>query len=103
MEIICGIIGFVSLLLIIVVIIRNKFVFSMIKIDKAEEDIDIYLEKKNSRFKTKREQFNKQLNAFKTNPGKVISGSQLAPKDPITGKETKISKRKMFYNPIELE
>lgn len=81
---------------------KNKeHVFTAISIRNSKNDI--YLEKKNSRFKTKREQFNKQLNAFKTNPGKVISGSQLAPKDPITGKETKISKRKMFYNPIELE
>ena len=46
MEILFGIIGFVSLLLIIIVILRNKFVFNIIKLDKAEEDIDIYLDKK---------------------------------------------------------
>jgi len=51
MEILFGIIGFISLLLIIIVIFRNKFVFNIIKLDKAEEDIDIYLEKKSELLK----------------------------------------------------
>lgn len=61
MEIIFGIIGFVSLLLIIIVIIRNKFLFSIIKIDKAEEDIDIYLEKKCDLLKRTRPIIKKEL------------------------------------------
>ena len=36
----------ISSLSIVVVIINNKFQLTIIKIDKAEEDIDIYLEKK---------------------------------------------------------
>ena len=46
MEIVFGIVGIIALLSIFVVIGRNKFLFSIIKIDKAEEDIDLYLEKK---------------------------------------------------------
>ena len=46
LEIILGIIVFISILLIIIILINNKFQLTIIKIDKAEEDIDIYLEKK---------------------------------------------------------
>jgi LemA protein len=46
METILGIIVIVSILLIIFVVYNNKFQLSIIKIDKAEEDIDLYLEKK---------------------------------------------------------
>lgn len=45
-EIIMGIIVIISLLLSIFVILNNKFQFAIIKIDKAEEDIGIYLQKK---------------------------------------------------------
>jgi len=46
LQIILIIIIVISLLSIGIVIINNKFQLSIIKIDKAEEDIDIYLEKK---------------------------------------------------------
>ena len=45
-EIIIGIIVGISLLLLIATIINNRFKLAIIKIEKAEEDIDIYLEKK---------------------------------------------------------
>ena len=45
-ETILGIIVGISLISCIFVIFNNKFQFSIIKIDKAEEDIDIYLQKK---------------------------------------------------------
>ena len=48
LQIILIIIVIISLLSIGIVIINNKFQLSIIKIDKAEEDIDIYLEKKKS-------------------------------------------------------
>ena len=48
LQIILIIIIVISLLSIGIVIINNKFQLSIIKIDKAEEDIDIYLEKKKS-------------------------------------------------------
>ena len=76
MEILFGIIGLISLLLIVVVIFRNKFVFSIIKIEKAEEDIDLYLEKKSELLKRtmpiikkelKREEFLEELNEFNLN------------------------------------
>lgn len=46
METILLIFVIISLLAFIIVIINNKFQLTIIKIDKAEEDIDIYLEKK---------------------------------------------------------
>ncbi len=46
LEIIIGVIVIISFLLLIIVINNNKFQFSIIKIDKAEEDISLYLEKK---------------------------------------------------------
>ena len=48
LQIILIIIIVISLLSIGIVIINNKFQLSIIKIDKAEEDIEMYLEKKKS-------------------------------------------------------
>ena len=46
LEIILIIVVFILLLLTICVIYNNKFQLAIIKIDKAEEDIDLYLQKK---------------------------------------------------------
>ena len=46
MEIIFGIIGIISFIFILIVIYHNRFSLRIIKIEKAEEDIDIYLDKK---------------------------------------------------------
>lgn len=46
LEIILVIVVFILLLLTICVIYNNKFQLAIIKIDKAEEDIDLYLQKK---------------------------------------------------------
>ena len=46
LEIILGIIVVISFLLFIFVLINNKFQLAIIKIDKAEEDIELYLQKK---------------------------------------------------------
>ena len=46
LEIILGIVVFIFLVLTICVIYNNKFQLAIIKIDKAEEDIDLYLQKK---------------------------------------------------------
>ena len=45
-EFIVGAIVFISILLIIIVVIQNKFQLAIIKLDKAEEDIALYLQKK---------------------------------------------------------
>jgi len=45
-EIILGIVVILSITGLIVVIFRNNFKFALIKIDKAEEDIALYLERK---------------------------------------------------------
>ena len=45
-EIILGVIAGITLLLLIITIISNRFRFAVIKIEKAEEDINIYLQKK---------------------------------------------------------
>lgn len=60
-EIILGIVVFFSLLLIVFVIYNNKFQLAIIKIDKAEEDIDIYLEKKQELLKRTRPIIKKEL------------------------------------------
>lgn len=80
---------------------EKEHVFTAISIRNA--DSDIYVEKKSSLFKTNRERFNKQLKDYRTDPGKIISGSSIAPKDINTGKEITIPKRRLFFNPIELE
>lgn len=46
-EIIIGVIAVISLISLIFVICNNKFQLAIIKIEKAEEDIEIYLKKKN--------------------------------------------------------
>ena len=46
LEIIIGIIVGVCFLLFLIVIVNNKFKFAIIKLEKAEEDINIYLQKK---------------------------------------------------------
>ena len=46
LEIILGIVVFISILLIIIILINNKFKLAIIKIDKAQEDISLYLQKK---------------------------------------------------------
>jgi len=46
LETILGVIVGLSILLCLYNILNNKFQFSIIKIEKAEEDIDIYLQKK---------------------------------------------------------
>jgi len=46
LEVILGVIVLICILLMIIVINNNKFQFSIIKIDKAEEDISLYLDKK---------------------------------------------------------
>lgn len=45
-EIILGCVVLVALILLIIVIFHNKFKFAIIKMDEAENNIDIYLEKK---------------------------------------------------------
>ena len=45
-EIILGAIVLISFIMLISTIINNRFVLAVIKIDKAEEDIDMYLVKK---------------------------------------------------------
>ncbi len=62
---------------------------------------DIYMERDRDDFKTTRERFNKQLKDYKSNPSKIVSGSPYAPKDD-NGREV-LPKRKLFFNPIELE
>lgn len=46
LQMILGIIVAISMLLLIITIYSNKFNLAIIKIDKAEEDIDMYLQKK---------------------------------------------------------
>ncbi len=79
----------------------KEHIFTAISIRNANGDI--YVEKKSSLFKTNRKQFNKQLKEYMEDPGNIITGSQVAPKNIDTGKEILIPKRRRFFNPIELE
>ena len=79
---------------------ENQHIFTAISIRNANSDI--YVEKK-TYFKTNRDRFNKQMESYKTDLGRIISGSPAAPKDIYTGKEIAILKRRKFFNPIELE
>ena len=46
LEVILGIVVFIFILFIIIILINNKFKLAIIKIDKAQEDISLYLQKK---------------------------------------------------------
>lgn len=78
---------------------NKEHIFNAITIRKSNSDIYI---KNGSYSKASRNQFNEQLNRYKLNPGKILYGSQLSPKDHL-GNEKTIQGRKLFYNPIELK
>lgn len=60
-EIILGVIAGIGLLLFIITIINNRFKFAVIKIEKAEEDINIYLQKKKDLLERTRPIIKKEL------------------------------------------
>ncbi len=60
-EIIVGVIVGISIILLIGTIINNRFQLAVIKIEKAEEDIDIYLEKKRELLERTRPIIEKEL------------------------------------------
>lgn len=60
-EIVLGVVVLISLLLIVFVIYNNKFHLAIIKIDKAEEDIEIYLERKQELLKRTKPIVKKEL------------------------------------------
>ena len=65
LEIILTIIVVISLLLFIFVIINNRFALSIIKIEKAEEDIELYLQKKQDLLSRTRPILKKELKTKK--------------------------------------
>ena len=60
-EVILGVIVFISLLLIIITICSNKFKFALIKIEKADEDIKLYLDRKKDLLKRTQPIIKKEL------------------------------------------
>ncbi len=62
---------------------------------------NIYVEKRNY-LKTSREKFNAELRDFKENAQQYIAGSFATPKN-ANGSPARIPKRRLFFNPIELE
>ena len=74
--------------------------FTAISIRTPTENIS--MQKRSEPFKTTRKRFNKQLNDYRSDPGKIMSGSPLAGKT-VDGKEIPVPKRQLFHNPIELE
>lgn len=73
--------------------------FTAISIRQMQQPITIA---EVTRFKTTREKFNKALAEYCADPGKMISASELAPKDK-DGNKIEIPKRRRFFNPIEKE
>ena len=65
LELILTIIVVISLLLFIFVIINNRFSLSIIKIEKAEEDIELYLQKKQDLLSRTRPILKKELKTKK--------------------------------------
>lgn len=61
LEIILGSIVLIALLIMVIVIIHNKFQFSIIKIEEAENNIDILLQKKLELLKRSRPIIKKEL------------------------------------------
>lgn len=61
LEIIIGVIAGICFLLFIITIINNRFKFAVIKIEKAEEDINIYLQKKKDLLERTRPIIKKEL------------------------------------------
>ena len=74
--------------------------FTAISIRTPTENIS--MRKRSEPFKTTRKRFNKQLNDYRSDPGKIMSGNPLAGRT-VDGKEIPVPKRQLFHNPIELE
>lgn len=53
-------------------------------------------------FKTTREKYNESLYDYRTNPGKSLRNTPLAPKD-AKGNTLPIARRRLFFNPLEKE
>lgn len=78
---------------------KNEHVFEATSIRMANSPITKVLK---DYIPTTRENFNKALSEYKSDPSAVLGASELAPKD-ANGKPIPLPKRRMFYNPIELE
>lgn len=76
---------------------EHKFEAIGFKQDKVEFGIE-----ERDYFKTTREKFNHALLDYKNNAWKAYAAAQLTPKNE-DGTPTVIPKRKLFFNPIELE
>lgn len=61
LEIILGTIVFISFIMILIIIYNNSFKFATIKIDKAEEDISLYLGRKKELLKRSQPIIRKEL------------------------------------------
>lgn len=57
---------------------------------------------KRDRMRTKRAQYNRALGEYKAEAWKMVEGTELQPKN-MDGTPMKVPRRKLFYNPIELE
>lgn len=78
---------------------NSEHVFTAISVRIGNSDI--YLDDKEY-LKTTRKKFNKELYDYKNNPGQFVNMSHVAPKN-ADGSPARIPKRRLFFNPIELE
>ena len=77
----------------------SEHVFTAISVRSG--NFDICLDDKDY-LKTTREKFNKELHDYKNNPGQFVTMSHVAPQN-ADGTLARIPKRRLFFNPIELE
>ena len=78
---------------------KEEHIFTAIAIQ--QQCSNIYVEKRNH-IKTSREKFNAELKKFKENARQYIAGSHAAPRN-ADDSPARIPKRRLFFNPIELE
>lgn len=76
-----------------------EHIFTAISIRNTDYDIHL---RHHDYLKTTRERFNAELKDYKENARQYIAGSIAAPKN-ADGTSARIPKRRMFFNPIELE
>lgn len=78
---------------------KNEHTITAIGIRNCNSDM--YIEVRDY-FKTSREKFNAELKNYKEDARQYIAGSHVAPKN-ADGSPARIPKRRLFFNPIELE
>ncbi|MDE5666098.1 MAG: GLPGLI family protein [Duncaniella sp.] len=79
---------------------KKEHIFEAIQLRKSNKDFGYRL--KSYRIPTDRKTFNKMMHDFRSDVSSFIVNSPLAPKNP-DGTPAVLSKRRLFYNPVEID